>query len=90
MHANRLPINANPSHWPNNPNRPVEQVSWNDLQVFLEILNQKESGNKSANWEYVLPTEAEWEFACRAGTETTYFWGDTISPVNAKRKPKWI
>jgi formylglycine-generating enzyme required for sulfatase activity len=50
---------------------PVESVSWEDAQEFLKRLNQMESSNN-----YRLPTEAEWEYACRAGTTTRYYWGD--------------
>ncbi|MDR2624899.1 MAG: formylglycine-generating enzyme family protein [Zoogloeaceae bacterium] len=48
-------------------NNPVENVSWYDIQTFIERLNQKEGTNK-----YRLPTEAEWEYAARAGTTTQY------------------
>jgi sulfatase modifying factor 1 len=50
---------------------PVIEVSWNDAQAFCQWLSKKE-GNK-----YRLPSEAEWEYACRAGTHAAYFWGDS-------------
>jgi len=55
-------------------NRPVEMVSWNDVQDFIKKLNEKEGGNK-----YRLPSEAEWEYALRAGTKTRYSFGDDES-----------
>lgn len=51
---------------------PVEQVSWDDAQTFIQRLNQKEGHNR-----YRLPTEAEWEHAARAGTKTEYFFGNS-------------
>lgn len=51
----------------------VASVSWEDAQAFISWLNQKEGGQK-----YRLPTEAEWEYAARAGSKTIYFWGDTL------------
>nr|NCR18991.1 SUMF1/EgtB/PvdO family nonheme iron enzyme [Microcystis aeruginosa LL13-03] len=60
----------NPSHFKNNPQNPVENVSWNDAQAFCQKLSQ------ITGKTYRLPTEAEWEYACRAGTTTRYYFGD--------------
>lgn len=57
---------------------PVEQVSWNDAVEFCDELNKKERIPRG--WEFALPTEAQWEYACRAGTTTAYSWGDNITP----------
>lgn len=67
----------NPSHFKGN-NRPVENVSWYDCQEFIEKLNKKEKTNK-----YRLPTEAEWEYACRAGTTAPFYTGRCISTDQA-------
>ena len=85
MSGNSNGLNATPSNWPNNPNRPVEKVSWDDVQVFLTRLNAAEqaAGRLTAGWSYVLPTESEWEYACRAGTTTVYSWGNNITASNA-------
>ena len=56
-------------------NCPVENVSWNDAQAFIQKLNQKTGAN------YRLPTEAEWEYACKAGQETEYCGGNNIDEV---------
>ncbi len=54
---------------------PVEQVSWDDVQDFIDALN----GAKGVAALYRLPTESEWEYACRAGTTSRFYWGDDPS-----------
>jgi formylglycine-generating enzyme required for sulfatase activity len=61
----------NPSGFTGDPARPVEKVSWEDVQEFIRRLNTTESGVT-----YRLPTEAEWEYAARAGTTTAYSFGN--------------
>ena len=65
----------NPSSFKDNAHNPVEKVSWNDVKTFIDKLNQL-APNANAR----LPTEAEWEYACRAGTTTPFSFGDNITP----------
>ncbi|GHT96275.1 hypothetical protein FACS1894116_13120 [Betaproteobacteria bacterium] len=70
-------MGSNPSKFKGRSN-PVEQVSWDDVQTFIQRLNAKEGTRK-----YRLPTEAEWEYAARAGTKSTYSFGDDAGQLGA-------
>jgi formylglycine-generating enzyme required for sulfatase activity len=61
--------------------RPVEWVSWDDADEFCRKLSESEKGQKWARkgWAYRLPTEAEWEYAARAGTTTPFAFGDRLA-----------
>lgn len=59
-----------PAYFDHDPMLPVEQVSWDDCQLFIHCLNQMQEAN------YRLPSEVEWDFACRAGSRSRFFFGD--------------
>jgi formylglycine-generating enzyme required for sulfatase activity len=65
-------LQLNPSSFKGG-DRPVENVSWHNATEFCDRLTQKTSRS------YRLPSEAEWEYACRAGTTTPFYWGETIT-----------
>lgn len=65
-------LKLKPSHF-RGDNLPVERVSWNDAREFCARLSKK------TGKEYQLPSEAQWEYACRAGTTTPFHFGDTIT-----------
>jgi eukaryotic-like serine/threonine-protein kinase len=73
-------MGENPAHW-QEPHLPVEQVSWHSTQRFCQKLNA-ETGKK-----YRLPSEAEWEYACRAGTDTPFYFGETLTTDVANYHP---
>ncbi|HAN75347.1 MAG TPA: hypothetical protein DDZ60_11780 [Planktothrix sp. UBA10369] len=77
----------NPSTFEGERDLPVETVSWNDANKFCEVLSQK-TGRK-----YRLPSESEWEYACRAGTQTPFYFVDDLDAnydTNYKYKPNQI
>ncbi|AFZ24276.1 hypothetical protein Cylst_2032 [Cylindrospermum stagnale PCC 7417] len=79
----KIDLNSDPSHF-KGANRPVEQVSWNDAIEFCARLSHK------TGKIYRLPSEAEWEYACRAGTTTPFYFGETISTELANYNSNYI
>jgi len=69
-------MGSNPSHFKGAKN-PVDSVNWEDCQTFLRKLKEK-----LPSQTFRLPTEAEWEYACRAGSSTNFFFGDSDEPMN--------
>jgi formylglycine-generating enzyme required for sulfatase activity len=91
----------NPSYFKNCPSCPVEQVSWNDIQIYLEKLN------KLTGKSYRLPTEAEWEYAAHGGVSSvgtlyagandanTVAWNNSnsssrVHEVATKKQMNWV
>ena len=77
-------MGTNPSNF-KGATLPMEKVSWNDAMEFCKKLTpmEKAAGRLPEGWVYTLPSEAQWEYACRAGTTTAYYFGDEITPKQA-------
>ncbi len=80
-------MGKNPSRF-KGERRPVENVPWNDAQEFLKKLNARvqsvgATGRSPLPYPFRLPSEAEWEYACRAGTTTPFYFGETINTDQA-------
>ena len=66
-------LDPDPSHF-KGENRPVESITWNQAIEFCDRLSTKTGRT------YTLPSEAQWEYACRAGTQTAFVFGDMVTP----------
>ena len=77
-------LGSNPSYFPDDTNRPVEAVSWDNATGYCELATARDlaAGRIPTNCVYRLPTEAEWEYACRAGMTTRFYYGDDPGYTN--------
>jgi len=82
-------MGKNPSRF-KGKRRPVENVSWDDAQEFLRKLNATIGAGSEPAPTFRLPSEAEWEYACRAGTTTPFYFGDTISADQANYDDNYV
>lgn len=72
-------MGENPARFNGEPQCPVEQVSWEGCQRFVTAIN----AHLTSGPQLRLPTEAEWEYACRAGSQGPFSWGDTLTTAQA-------
>lgn len=84
-------MGSNPSDFKGDLDLPVEQVSWNEATSYCGKLTAREwaAGRLPAGYEYRLPTEAQWEYACRAGTTTATAFGNSLSSTQANFDGGW-
>ena len=81
----------NPSYFQGDLDLPAETVSWDDAASYCGKLTAREraAGRLPAGYEYGLPTEAQWEYACRAGTTTATAFGNSLSSTQANYDGNW-
>jgi formylglycine-generating enzyme required for sulfatase activity len=79
----KIDLNPDPANF-KGANRPIEQVSWNEAIEFCDRLSRKTQKT------YRLPSEAQWEYACRAGTTTPFHFGETITPKLANYNGNYL
>ena len=77
-------MGGNPSHFTGDLNRPVEYVSWDDCQVFVDAMNILDPYHT-----YRLPSESEWEYCCRAGTTERFYWGEDPGNTDINNYAWW-
>lgn len=77
-------LGRNPSHFTGDSNRPVEKITFLDASAYCAALTQSEraAGRLPSGFEYRLPTEAEWEYACQAGSTNRFSFGDDASSAD--------
>ncbi|MCP3869398.1 MAG: formylglycine-generating enzyme family protein, partial [Gammaproteobacteria bacterium] len=72
-------MEKNPSEFKDRPENPVDNVSWDECQDFISRANKTLHGQ----FKLRLPSESEWEYAARGGSQTAFWWGDTITSEQA-------
>jgi hypothetical protein len=74
-------VGHNPSHRNKGDNIPVYRVNWNNSNSFAQKVTELErkANRLNSNWKYDLPSRVEWEYTCRAGTTTKFYWGDELN-----------
>ncbi len=80
----KIVMKNNPCHYTDKSNNPVDSVDWKDAQNFIKMLN-----SEATDFEFRLPSEAEWEYACRAGTSTPFWFGTELTVEEANYNGKY-